>query len=333
MKIDRDMTLMILCDGDRVLFGTKKRDFGKGKLVGVGGKVDEGESVEGAAIRETEEELGVKVTKCQKVGELVFDNLDYRGKMECHKMHIFIGTEWEGEPTETDEITPSWFSTREIPYDRLWEDDQYWLPYVLIDEFVQGYFYFDGKNKIDHFWCEPVSDLVLEEFIDSQFDLPAVKDTSKFTPRYAARAILIDDKKRVAVINAKNRGYYKLPGGGIDDGELVREALEREVLEEAGYRIEIIEALGKTVEHRCKWKQDNISYAYLCRAKDFVGATLMEDEEEDGFELEWFDDIDDAIEAVESIDTTDMIYQAKFFTARELAMLMAARPIIRSLDA
>ena len=59
----------------------------------------------------------------------------------------------------------------------------------------------------------------------------------------------------------------------------------------------------------------------------------MEDEIEDGFELEWFDNIDDAIATLELLDTTNMIYQAKFFTERELSMLKAARPIIRSMDA
>lgn len=72
MKIDRNTTLMILRDGDKVLFGVKKRGFGKGKLVGVGGKVDKGETVEEAAVRETQEEIGVKVTEYQKVGELIF---------------------------------------------------------------------------------------------------------------------------------------------------------------------------------------------------------------------------------------------------------------------
>lgn len=332
MKIDRDMTFMVLRDKDRILFGTKKCGFGKGKIVGIGGKVDAGETVEEAAVRETEEEIGVKVTEFQKLGEIVFDNLSYKDSHECNKMHIFVATKWEGEPIETDEIEPIWIPTREIPYERFWEDNQYWMPYVLIGDFVQGYFLFDDQNRVKSHWVEPVSNFVIDEFIDSQFKLPALDDVSNFNARYAARAVLIDDQKRVALLNAKNRGYYKLPGGGIDDGELVREALEREAIEETGYKIEIIENLGKTVEHRCKWEQDNISYAYLCRAKDFVGANLMEDEIEDGFTLEWFDDIDSAIEALESIDTSDMIYQAKFFTARELSILIAARPIIRSID-
>ena len=333
MKIDRNTTLMILRDGDRILFGLKKRGFGKGKLVGVGGKVDANETVEEAAIRETEEEIGVKVTKMQKMGELIFDNLLYRDKLECHKMHIFVGTEWEGEPSSSDEINPVWYDVHEIPYDKLWEDDQYWMPYVLIGEFVQGYFHFDGNNKIDSHWVEAVNDFVIDELADEHFGLPEVGDYSDFDERLAARAVLIDDDNRVALINSTNRGYYKLPGGGVDPGELIREALEREVAEEAGYTVDVLKSLGKTVEHRGKFKQNNVSYLYLCRAKDFIGNSLMEDEIEDGFELEWFDNIDDAIATLEVLDTTNMIYQAKFFTERELSMLKAARPIIRSMDA
>ena len=67
--------------------------------------------------------------------------------------------------------------------------------------------------------------------------------------------------------------------------------------------------------------------------QDFILLLAKEDEIEDGFELEWFDNIDDAIATLELLDTTNMIYQAKFFTERELSMLKAARPIIRSMDA
>ena len=331
MKTDRNTTLMILRDHDRVLFGVKKCGFGKGKLVGVGGKVEKNESVEVAAVRETEEEIGVKVTKYKKHGEVIFDNLTYRGQTESHTMHIFVATAWEGEPSESNEIKPTWFDIRDIPYERLWEDDQYWLPYVLIGDFIQGYFHFDKDNRIDSHWVESVSDFVVAEFSDADFGLPEKANDEDFDTRLAARAILLDDDNRVALINATKYGYYKLPGGGINTDELVREGLEREVVEEAGYKVDVLQSLGKTIEHRHSFGQNNVSYAYLCRAKDFVGTSLMEDEIEDGFELQWFDDIDAAIEAVKAVDTSNMVYQAKFFTARELALLMSARAIIRSM--
>ncbi len=333
MKIDRNTTWMALRSGNKVLFGAKKRDFGKGKLVAPGGKVGEDETIEEAAVRETIEEVGVKPTKFEKLGEVIFDNIDYRGATETHKMHIFVATEWEGEPTGSDEMEPTWLPIREIPYDRLWEDNQHWLPYVLIGEKVQGYFHFNSQMRLDEYWVEPEMNLEITHLDDSHFNLPTAtpEEIAGFKKRFAARAVLLDDKNRVALINAKNRGYYKLPGGGIDDGELIREGLRREVREEAGFEVDILDQLGRTIEDRAKFSQINTSYAYLVRARDFVGTTLMDDEKEDGFELEWFDNIDQAIEAVKAIDTSDMIYQAKFFTARELAILLAARPVIRGL--
>lgn len=52
--------------------------------------------------------------------------------------------------------------------------------------------------------------------------------------RLTARAIIIEDRK--ILLNEFNNGeYYNLPGGGVEKGETLREAVEREVLEESGY--------------------------------------------------------------------------------------------------
>ncbi len=52
-------TLCFLLKDNQILLAMKKRGFGEGKWNGVGGKVNEGESVERAALREMEEEIGV----------------------------------------------------------------------------------------------------------------------------------------------------------------------------------------------------------------------------------------------------------------------------------
>eukprot|EP00850_Spirogloea_muscicola_P021343 SM000245S08182 [mRNA] locus=s245:67320:74880:+ [translate_table: standard] len=46
------LTLALVHEGGRVLLGRKKRGFGEGYYNGFGGKVEPGETVEGAAIRE-----------------------------------------------------------------------------------------------------------------------------------------------------------------------------------------------------------------------------------------------------------------------------------------
>lgn len=66
--------------------------------------------------------------------------------------------------------------------------------------------------------------------------------------REAVRGIIRDEKKILLIYSEKN-GDYKLPGGGVEEGETYKEALIREVLEEAGYRVEVLEEALKVMEY------------------------------------------------------------------------------------
>ena len=63
--------LMIVRDG-RVLLGLKKRGFGEGFLNGFGGKVEPGETVDEAALRELREEAGISALDATRRGVLTF---------------------------------------------------------------------------------------------------------------------------------------------------------------------------------------------------------------------------------------------------------------------
>lgn len=52
-------TLLFLIKDDHVLLAMKKRGFGAGNWNGVGGKIEAGESIEQALVRECQEEIGV----------------------------------------------------------------------------------------------------------------------------------------------------------------------------------------------------------------------------------------------------------------------------------
>ncbi|MBP5633383.1 NUDIX domain-containing protein [Candidatus Saccharibacteria bacterium] len=325
----RHLTLMILKRGNKTCLGVKKRGFGAGKLIEAGGKVEPGETPMAAAIREAEEELDIKIRSAHKVGQLVFRNLYYKGEPETAITHVYMSEDFEGEPTETDELTPDWYDINSLPYNKMWGDDEHWMPEVFRGKVVDAYFDYNENDTFTDYRVDIVPDECIAHFRDKDFGFPEDRDESTFVTRTAARAVLIDKDNRVALVNATNRGYYKLPGGGIDEGELISEALHREVIEEAGYKIEVLCPLGFTHETRHKYEQFNISYAFLARATEFVGIKLEEDEAEDGFELQWFDNIDEAIKAVEKVDTENIVYQGKFFTARELAILREARKVLK----
>lgn len=100
-------TEVFLVRGSEVLLGQKKRGFGKGNWLGIGGKVELGETPEEAAIRESLEEIKVKPLNLNKVAELDF-YFPYveEPKKWNQQVHAFLAKEWEGYPEETDEIFP-----------------------------------------------------------------------------------------------------------------------------------------------------------------------------------------------------------------------------------
>ena len=63
-------------------------------------------------------------------------------------VHAYMCTDWQGTPQETEEMAPQWFKKESIPYEHMWQDDQYWLPLVLAGKTVAGTFTFDTNNVL-----------------------------------------------------------------------------------------------------------------------------------------------------------------------------------------
>ncbi|KAK7020582.1 hypothetical protein VNI00_017711 [Paramarasmius palmivorus] len=115
---------------NQILLGYKKRGFGMGKYNGFGGKVEPGETSLDAAVRELEEEAGIKAN-LQHAGVLFFLS---EGEDKAFHIDIYRGEEYTGQPTESDEMRPEWFSTQDtppIPFDKMWETDCHWIPLLL----------------------------------------------------------------------------------------------------------------------------------------------------------------------------------------------------------
>lgn len=156
-------------------------------------------------------------------------------------------------------------------------------------------------------------------------DSPVV-DMSAFSKRGASRAVLLDDKGQVYLLNVSKHGYHKLPGGGIDEGEDLKQAMERELMEEIGCKAEILTELGAVIEYR-NYDDGGLaqtSYCYLAKqVGEQVASALEEGELAEGmFEVK-AKSIDDAIELLSQDKPNNL--EGRFILRRDLAFLKAAK--------
>ncbi len=143
-KLDNNVTDICLA--------MKKRGFGMNRWNGAGGKCNPGESVEDGTIRETYEEIGVRVSTdnnyadLHKVAELTFI---FPNKSEWNQLvHVYFAEKWEGEPVESEEMRPEWFRIKDIPFKEMWPDDHFWLPKTIDGKMVKATFRFGDGDVI-----------------------------------------------------------------------------------------------------------------------------------------------------------------------------------------
>ena len=130
-------------EGNRqVLLGRKKKGLGMGNFVGLGGKLESGETAVDAAVREIEEEssLVVAASALTELGLLTY-LFPYREEWS-QESTVFVCDQWSGTPRESNELNPLWFDVATLPVDEMWDDARHWLPGVLNGVSVRATFTF-----------------------------------------------------------------------------------------------------------------------------------------------------------------------------------------------
>lgn len=170
--------------------------------------------------------------------------------------------------------------------------------------------------------------MLIRTITEKDFGRTANPNTwSGFKDRIAARAIIFDSKGRIALMHVSNLNYYKLPGGGVDEGESLDEALRRELAEEAGAKhIEILDKVGEIIEMREQTQKKSTHFCYLVKLIGELEESNQTNKEiDDGYQVVWAKNLEQAIELVESGQPPD--YGPCFERLRELTFLERLREL------
>lgn len=162
--------------------------------------------------------------------------------------------------------------------------------------------------------------------VDEDFGLKSVEFNNPRV-RKGARGIIINSDGKIAVFNKANKNEYKLPGGGIDEGENPEEAFKREALEETGCEIEIINSLGTIEEHKSLDNFKQTSYIFVAKVvNDTHKLNLTQKEKDEGAQLLWVDDTEALKLITDCYDKLkeskyENLYHSKFIALRDRYIL------------
>lgn len=121
----KETTLCYLRRGDEYLMLhriRKKNDENHDKWIGIGGKLEAGESPEECLLREAREETGLVLTDYRYRGIITF----YAGDWG-ETMHLFTATDWTGIQTDCDEGVLEWISREKLFALPMWSGDRIFL--------------------------------------------------------------------------------------------------------------------------------------------------------------------------------------------------------------
>jgi 8-oxo-dGTP diphosphatase len=140
-----EATICHIIRGRKLLLKEATRGISIGKWNAPGGKSEPGESPEECARREVLEETGLRVFELFSHGVLTF--VMDGGKTLHTRAYLFSTKSAEGRARSSEEGRVKWFPVDEIPFDKMWEDDIFWIPLMLRGARFNATFTYDMENR------------------------------------------------------------------------------------------------------------------------------------------------------------------------------------------
>lgn len=167
----------------------------------------------------------------------------------------------------------------------------------------------------------------IKTIYETDIGLEGKKLDIKYKTRKAVRVVVYDDDNNIAILYLATEDFYKLPGGGIDDGEDKLEALKREVFEELGIEIKDIKEIGKIVSYRNEIKTIQYDYCYIAKlARKVQDPEYTDFEKQFDFKIKWAK-INEALKLFQKHKGKD--YFGKMFNVRDIYLIKEISNVIK----
>lgn len=226
---------VVVVDGDRVLL-MSMRPPGEGRWWHFpGGGIEDGESPAEAAARELYEETGLRATRLQELLRAgVQGGHHHYFLATCDDLHLGAVTGPEVDYAAGQDFRAEWVSIVDLPTLPVW-------PRCVAE-------------RVATLRTQPVTTDVpwVEDDRNSWDGVAGQQAPARL--RVTVRAVVVDEHDRVAAIEREVAGerFFTLPGGGVDAGERVEDAVVREVAEELGLEVTPTRKLAVVVFHRAE---------------------------------------------------------------------------------
>jgi 8-oxo-dGTP diphosphatase len=115
-------------------------------------------------------------------------------------------------------------------------------------------------------------------------------DNLVYIKRKGVYAVIYNPEKSSFLTVKNEQGHYFLPGGGIEVGESHSDCLEREVVEETGFKAIIGDYIGKAMRYFTSTKNEpmlNDGYFYLMSLSERIQEPMEPD-----YSIEWVNLLD-----------------------------------------
>jgi 8-oxo-dGTP diphosphatase len=130
-----------------LLRNKKENDMHEGKYNGLGGKMEPGETPKECAIREVEEESGLRMQDPRLRGVITFPEFS---KGRTWHVFIFTCSNFKGKQIESKEGDLVWVEDSDLLSLNLWEGDKVFIPWLEDDRFFLAKFIYKDGKYIEH---------------------------------------------------------------------------------------------------------------------------------------------------------------------------------------